>query len=169
MRQGAGRDLPRVQIPLVANGHPLQVDPGIGFLGAFEGFGFVSGWPFPDEPLLGSWPVLGSRARDRFDITADKCDDFPGGHIEVGVPGSVKVNRKHPVDALRSSGRRLGFRVEVIAVRSKGAPEFEYILFRFRRHEYLWKIGWRIGKPVGDGKQIEGIFSVLCIRQVVRK
>ena len=36
--------LPFVKNPLVANAHPLQVDPGIGFLCTFEGFGFARGW-----------------------------------------------------------------------------------------------------------------------------
>jgi hypothetical protein len=32
-----------------------------------------------------SRPALGSQARDRFDITADKCDDFPSSHVVVGI------------------------------------------------------------------------------------
>jgi hypothetical protein len=38
--------LPIAQIPLLANAHPLQVNPGIGFLCALEGFSFVSGLQF---------------------------------------------------------------------------------------------------------------------------
>ena len=50
-RIGQGEILPFVKIPLVANAHPLQVNPGIGFLSALEGFSFVRGWPLPDNPL----------------------------------------------------------------------------------------------------------------------
>ena len=78
--------LPCVKVLLVANAHPLQVDPGIGFLCTLEGFSFVSGWPFPDGPLVGSWPVLSSRARDGFDVAADQRNDFPVGHGVVNVP-----------------------------------------------------------------------------------
>jgi hypothetical protein len=56
--------------------HPLQVDPGIGFLSGSEGFSFVSGYPLPDNPLVGSRPVLGSRARNGFDITADQRQEL---------------------------------------------------------------------------------------------
>jgi len=41
--------LPFDKIPLVANAHPFQVDPGIGFLCTLEGFAFVSGCPLPDH------------------------------------------------------------------------------------------------------------------------
>jgi hypothetical protein len=54
--------LPYVKIPLVANAHPLQVNPGIGFLSALEGFSLVSGWSLPYNPFLGSRPVRSSRA-----------------------------------------------------------------------------------------------------------
>ncbi len=37
--------LPYIKIPLVPNPHPLQVDPRVGFLRAFEGFRFVSAVP----------------------------------------------------------------------------------------------------------------------------
>ena len=40
-------------IPLVANAHPFQVDLGIGFLCTLEGFSFVRGLPFPDNPAPG--------------------------------------------------------------------------------------------------------------------
>ena len=60
--KGASEILPYVKIPLVANAHPFQVDPGIGFLRTLEGFGFVSGWCFPDNSFVGSRPVLSSRA-----------------------------------------------------------------------------------------------------------
>ena len=46
----------------MANSHPLQVDPGIGILRAFEGFGFVSGLPFPNSPFVGTRPLLGTLA-----------------------------------------------------------------------------------------------------------
>jgi hypothetical protein len=36
-------------------------DPGIGFLRTLEGFGFVTRWHFPDNPLVGSRPVMSSR------------------------------------------------------------------------------------------------------------
>ena len=36
-RIGLSEILPYVKIPLVANTHPLQVNPGIGFLGTLEG------------------------------------------------------------------------------------------------------------------------------------
>ena len=48
------------------NRHPLQVDLGVGLLCTFEGFRFVSGWPFPDSPLvvspLGAGPETASIA-----------------------------------------------------------------------------------------------------------
>jgi len=61
---GTGRSeiLLVVKILLVANAHPLQVNPGIGFLRTLEGFSFVSGCALPDNPLVGSQPVLGSQA-----------------------------------------------------------------------------------------------------------
>jgi hypothetical protein len=68
---GPSEILPFVKIPLVTNVHPLQVDPGIGLVCALEGFSFVSGCPLPDNPLVGSRPALGSRARDGFDIAVD--------------------------------------------------------------------------------------------------
>ncbi len=45
------------------------------------------GWthPFPDKPFVGSRPVLSSRARNSFDITADQHNDFPIGHGIVRV------------------------------------------------------------------------------------
>ncbi len=46
----------------VPNPHSRQADPGIGLFRALEGFGLVSGFPFPDNPFVGSWPVLGGRA-----------------------------------------------------------------------------------------------------------
>ena len=41
--EGLSEILPFVKIPLVANAHPLQVNPGIGFLCTLEGFSFVIG------------------------------------------------------------------------------------------------------------------------------
>ena len=67
------------------NPHPLQVDPGVGFLCTLEGFGFVSGWPFPDNSLVRSRSVLSSRARDGFDIAADQRNDFSVGDRSVSV------------------------------------------------------------------------------------
>ena len=52
----------RVEIPPVTDAHPLQVNPGIGFLGTLEGFGLVRGWPFPDRPFVSARPVLSRRA-----------------------------------------------------------------------------------------------------------
>ena len=70
-RKGPREILPFVKIPFATNAHPLQVDPGIGFLRALEGFSFVSGHALPDNPFVGSRPVLGSWARDGFDIAVD--------------------------------------------------------------------------------------------------
>jgi hypothetical protein len=41
--RGLSEILPHVKIPRVPNAHPLQVDPGIGFLCTLEGFSLVSG------------------------------------------------------------------------------------------------------------------------------
>ena len=60
-RKGISEILPITKIPLVANPHPLKIDPGIGLLRTLEGFSLVSGWPFPDNPLVSSRPVLSSR------------------------------------------------------------------------------------------------------------
>jgi hypothetical protein len=87
--EGPSEIQPVDKIPLVADAHPLQVDPGIGFLCLLEGFSFVSGWPLPDHPFVGSWPVLGTRARDGFDIAADQRDDFSVGHTVFKVPFDV--------------------------------------------------------------------------------
>ena len=59
---------------------------GSAFSAHLEGFSFVSGLPFPDNPFVGSRPVLSSRARNGFDITADGFDDFPVGHVVVDIP-----------------------------------------------------------------------------------
>ena len=59
LRERLNETLSVVKIHLVANTHPLQVDPGIGFLCTLEGFSFVSGLP---NLLVGSRPVLRSRA-----------------------------------------------------------------------------------------------------------
>jgi hypothetical protein len=61
-RSKAKSHLPFVKISLVPNAHPLQVDPEISFLCAFEGFSLVSGCALPDHPFVGSRPVLSSRA-----------------------------------------------------------------------------------------------------------
>lgn len=47
--------LPYIKVPLVANAHPLQINPGVGFLGILKGFGFVSGFAFPNKPFMSSW------------------------------------------------------------------------------------------------------------------
>ena len=60
--KGVSEILPYVKIPLVANAHPLKVNPGARFLGTLEGFRFVRGLPFPDKPFVGSRPVLSSQA-----------------------------------------------------------------------------------------------------------
>ena len=60
--KGASEILALVKIPLVANAHPCQVGPGISFLCTLEGFSLVSGCALPDNPFVGSRPVLGSRA-----------------------------------------------------------------------------------------------------------
>jgi hypothetical protein len=65
-RQG----LPFLKVHLVPNPHPLQVDPGISFLGTLEGLSFVCGLPFPDKPLVSSWPGLSRWARNGLDIAA---------------------------------------------------------------------------------------------------
>jgi len=87
--KGLSEILPLVKIPLVANAHPLQVDPGIGFFCTLEGFSLVSGWPLPDNPFVGTRPVLGSRAGNGFDISADQRNDFPVRHVVVNVPYCV--------------------------------------------------------------------------------
>ena len=51
--------------------------------------------PFPDHPFVGSRSVLSIRARNGFDITADKRDDFPVGHVVV----------KHPIGIFYQSWR----------------------------------------------------------------
>jgi hypothetical protein len=58
-----------------------------------EGFSFVSGWPFPNNPLVGSRPVLSSRTRDGFDITADQRDDFPVCHFLLSRSLSMYFTR----------------------------------------------------------------------------
>jgi len=73
----------------VPNAHPLQVNPGIGFLCALEGFTFVTGLPFPVYPLVGSRPVLGTRARDGLDITADQLNDFPVCRVVIAIAFEV--------------------------------------------------------------------------------
>ena len=62
LRERLNETLSVVKIHLVANTHPLQVDPGIGFLCTLEGLEFVSGISFPHSPLVGSRPTLSSRA-----------------------------------------------------------------------------------------------------------
>jgi hypothetical protein len=86
---GLSEILALVKIPLVANAHPLQVNPGIGFLCALEGFSLVSGWSLPDHPFVGSRPALGTRAGNGFDIAADQRNDFPVGHVVANVPCEV--------------------------------------------------------------------------------
>jgi len=84
-----GKILPYVKIPFVPDPHPLPVDPGVGFLRTLEGFGLVRGWSFPNSPFVGTWPLLDTRARDSFDITADSLDDFPRCHVAVDSPSDV--------------------------------------------------------------------------------
>ena len=59
---GQSEILQIVMISLVTNAHPLQVNPGVGFLCTLEGFSFVSGCPSPGNPFVGARPALGSRA-----------------------------------------------------------------------------------------------------------
>jgi hypothetical protein len=54
--------LPYIKIHLVANAHPLQVNPGIGFLCTSEGLSLVGGLALPDEELVLAWAVLGCRS-----------------------------------------------------------------------------------------------------------
>ena len=61
LRERLNETLSVVKIHLVANTHPLQVDPGIGFLRTLEDFSFVSGFSFPDEELVLARPPLSSR------------------------------------------------------------------------------------------------------------
>lgn len=71
------------------NPHPLEVNPGIGFLRTLEGFAFVSGFSFPDKEFMRCRPQLGCRAGNGFDITAGGLDDFSGGHVVFNVPFGV--------------------------------------------------------------------------------
>ena len=89
--------LPYIKIPLVPDAHPLQVDPGVGFLRTLEGFSLVGGFPFPDDPLVGSRPALSRRARYGLDITADQRNDFPFGHVVVNFPYGVFQQRREYV------------------------------------------------------------------------
>ena len=57
---GPSETLPVIKITLVADAHPLQVNPGIGFLRAFEGFSFVRGFSFPNKPFMSSWSGFSS-------------------------------------------------------------------------------------------------------------
>jgi hypothetical protein len=73
-----------VKIPVVSNPHPFQVNPGVSLLGTLEGFGFVTGFSFPDKELVFAWPAVSSRTGNVFDITADERNDFPVGHVVNG-------------------------------------------------------------------------------------
>ena len=73
----------------MANAHPLQVDPGIGFLRALEGLSLVGGCPLPDNPFVGSRPALGGRIGNGFDIAADQRNYLPVGRVVVDVPYGV--------------------------------------------------------------------------------
>jgi hypothetical protein len=86
---GLSEILPVIKIPLVANSHPLEIDSGIGLLRAFEGFGFVSGFSFPDRELVFAWPAVSGMTGNGFDITADGLDDFPSCHVAVDAPSDV--------------------------------------------------------------------------------
>jgi hypothetical protein len=78
-----------VRPPLVANVHPLQVDPWIGSICTLEGFSFVSGVAFPDNPLMGSHLVLSSRPRPGVGIAADHRNNFPVYREIVIVPCGI--------------------------------------------------------------------------------
>ena len=58
--KGLNEILSYAKILLVPNAHPLQVNPRIGLLSRFEGFSFVSGWPFPHKPFMSSWSGFSS-------------------------------------------------------------------------------------------------------------
>ena len=63
--------------------------PGVGFLSTLEGFGFVSGWTFPNRPFVGARPVLIRLAGNGLDIPADSRDDFPVSPVVVAVSFAV--------------------------------------------------------------------------------
>ena len=77
---------PACPFPLVANPHPTEVNPAIGFLCTFERFGFVSGVSFPDEELVIARPAVSSMTGNSFNITADDFNHFPVGHVVVDAP-----------------------------------------------------------------------------------
>ena len=79
--KGLSETLPHVKIPLVANTHPLQVNPGIGFLCTLEGFAFVSGCPLPDHLFVDARSVLSIWATNGFDFVINQRNDFPGRHV----------------------------------------------------------------------------------------
>jgi hypothetical protein len=54
-----------------------------------EGFSFVSGCALPDNPFMGSPPVLSSRAKNGLDIAVDQRNDFPVGLVVATVPYDV--------------------------------------------------------------------------------
>lgn len=60
-RKGEIEILPYVKVHLVANTHPLQVNPGIGLLRILESWSLANSCSFPDNPSLGSRAVMSSR------------------------------------------------------------------------------------------------------------
>src|SRR5579862_20783 len=79
--------LPMVEIHLVPNSHPFQVNPGISFLRTLERLSFVSGRPFPNCPLMRSRPAVSSRTGNGFNITANDFNHIPVGHGVVMLLG----------------------------------------------------------------------------------
>ena len=85
--------------------------PTRGYLWTLEGSSFVSGFAFPDNRLVGFWPVLGSRLRNGLDFAVDQRNDFPIGHVAVDVAYDVFCRRPEqevPIRKLKES-ERAGF------------------------------------------------------------
>jgi hypothetical protein len=83
-----------IEIQFMANPHPIQVNPRISLLRTLEGFGFVSGLPFPDKELVCAWPAVSGMTGNGLDITADSFDDFPRCHVAVDAPCQVFYQRQ---------------------------------------------------------------------------
>jgi hypothetical protein len=58
--RGLSKILQIIEIHLVANSHPREVNTGIGLLRKFEGFSFVSGFALPNKPFMSSWSSCSS-------------------------------------------------------------------------------------------------------------
>jgi hypothetical protein len=57
-----------------------------------ESFSFVGGLPLPCNPFVRTRAVLGSQAREDFDITANRRNDLPDGHVVVDSLFDVFTN-----------------------------------------------------------------------------